>query len=229
MSSQIRKYRLKVRAEKQAATRQRIVEATAALHEEVGPAKTTVVEIARRAGVQRLTVYNNFPTERELFDACGQHWTNLNPTPDPSAALAINDPDERLRAVLGPLFAWYRKHARAIEHLQRDRMVIPAFDAVMSIRMDQQLAQLADALSSGFAPDGHQAKMVHAAVALALDFWTWRRLANERMSDSDAATVMVGAVRASAHNTRLASSVDARQSRPGAGRKKRTGATVDLR
>ena len=200
MSSQIRKYRLKVRAERQAGTRQRIVEATAALHEEVGPARTTVAEIARRAGVQRLTVYNNFPTETELFDACAQHWSYLNPPPDPSAALKIHDADERLRAVLGPLFRWYREHARAIEHLQRDRLVIPALDAVMRIRMDQQLAHLADALTSGFASAGRRAKTVHAAVALALDFWTWRRLADEALSEDDAATVMVGAVRASARD-----------------------------
>src|SRR5436190_63027 len=61
MSSQTRKYELKERAERQEATRRRIVEATVALHEEVGPARTTVAEIARRAGVQRLTVYNHFP------------------------------------------------------------------------------------------------------------------------------------------------------------------------
>ena len=67
MSSESRKYELKARAEKQADTRRRIVEATSELHEEVGPARTTVAEIARRAGVQRLTVYNNFPNETELF------------------------------------------------------------------------------------------------------------------------------------------------------------------
>src|ERR1700716_4009671 len=88
MSSQIRKYELRARAEKQDETRRRIVEATAALHEEVGPARTTVAEIARRAGVQRLTVYNYFPIETELFDACGRHSMETNPPPDPSAALA---------------------------------------------------------------------------------------------------------------------------------------------
>ena len=46
MSSQIRKYELKARAEKQAETRRRIVEATLSLHEDVGPARTT----ATRAG-----------------------------------------------------------------------------------------------------------------------------------------------------------------------------------
>ena len=60
MSTETRKYSLKARAERQAETRRRIVEATAELHTEVGPAQTTVAEIARRAGVQRLTVYNNF-------------------------------------------------------------------------------------------------------------------------------------------------------------------------
>src|SRR5207237_9442854 len=102
MSSQIRKYELKARAEKQAATRRRIVEATSALHEEVGPARTTVAEIARRAGVQRLTVYTHFPNETELFDACGQHWMERNAQPDPSAALALADPHDHLRPVLGP-------------------------------------------------------------------------------------------------------------------------------
>lgn len=202
MSSQIRKYELRVRAEKQAETRRRIVEATSALHEEVGPARTTVAEIARRAGVQRLTVYNNFPNETELFDACGQHSMERNPPPDPSEALAIGSPDERVRAVLGPLYLWYRKNARGTENLQRDRLVMPALDAVMRIRMDRSLGSLADALVNGFASKGRSPKGVHAAVALALDFWTWRRLAGEGMSDDGAAALMVGAVQAAAQDQR---------------------------
>jgi len=200
MSSQIRKYELKARAEKQAATRRRIVEATSALHEEVGPARTTVAEIARRVGVQRLTVYTHFPNETELFDACGQHWMDGNAPPDPSVALAIHNPGERLRAVLGPLYRWYRKNARTVENLQRDRLVMPAFDAVMKIRMDRQFASLADVLASGFARQGRRAKGVRAAVALALDFWTWRRLASEGTSDDAAAALMVGAAKAAAQD-----------------------------
>jgi AcrR family transcriptional regulator len=200
MSSQIRKYELKARAEKQAETRRRIVEATLALHQEVGPAQATVAEIARRAGVQRLTVYNHFPNETELFDACGQHSMEKNPPPDPSAALALDSPDERLRAVLGPLYRWYRKNARATENLQRDRLVLPALDTVMRIRMDKQFAYLADTLAAGFAPNGRPAKGVRAAVGLALDFWTWRRLAGEGMSDDAAAALMVGAVKTAAQD-----------------------------
>jgi hypothetical protein len=68
----------------------------------------------------------------------------------------------------------------------------------MKIRMDHQFANLAGALASGFAPEGGPATGLRAAVALALDFWTWRRLAGEGMSDGDAAALMVGAVNAAA-------------------------------
>src|SRR5205823_533213 len=176
MSSETRTYELKARAEKQAETRRRIVEATAALHTEVGPARTTVAEIARRAGVQRLTVYNNFPDEKELFDACGAYWLSENPPPDPAAALGMKNPTERLHAVLVPLYRWYRNTARTIENMQRDRLVMPALDAVMRIRLDRQFDDLSTALAAGFT-QGHSKQGVRAAVALAIDFWTWRRLA----------------------------------------------------
>ncbi len=197
MSTQKRQYELKARAERQQATRQRIIDATAALHEEVGPARTTVVEIARRAGVQRLTVYNNFPDDWALFDACGAHWMAANPFPDVSAALAANDPAERLRVVLIALYTWFREHQRTTENMQRDRLLLPALDQVMNVRMDQQMDGMASMLASGF-PASTTPGGVRAAVALALDFWTWRRLSREGMKDSDAAFVMVNAVRAAA-------------------------------
>src|SRR2546421_8565087 len=195
MSSERRKYALKARAEKQAATRRRIVEATSALHTEVGPARTTVAEIARRAGVQRLTVYNNFPDEKELFEACGAYWLSENPPPDPAAALRMKHPAERLRAVLVPLYSWYRNTARTIENMQRDRLVMPPLDAVMRIRLDRQFDDLAKALAAGFTQSARSRQGVRAAVALAIDFWTWRRLAGEGMSDAAAAALMVGAVK----------------------------------
>src|SRR4051794_32341596 len=74
MAASRRAYEQRERARSTADTRQRIVEATVALHEEVGPAKTTVAETARRAGVTRLTVYTHFPEDRELFAACSQHF-----------------------------------------------------------------------------------------------------------------------------------------------------------
>ena len=65
-----RKYTLKKRADQQAQTRQRIVEAAVDLHGSVGPAATTISMVAERAGVQRHTLYAHFPDERSLFLAC---------------------------------------------------------------------------------------------------------------------------------------------------------------
>ncbi len=195
MSTEKRQYRLRARADQQQATRLRIIQATAALHDEVGPARPTVSEIARRAGVQRLTIYNNFPDEADLFEACGAHWMAQHPLPDLSAAFAEVDPVERFRHVLTGLYGWYRDTKRSNEHLQRDRLLMPALDAVMSIRMDQQMAYLADQLAAGF-QDARDPLEVRAVVALALDFWTWRRLSHEGITDTGAAGAMANAVRA---------------------------------
>jgi AcrR family transcriptional regulator len=170
-----RKYELKARAEKQADTRRRITEATVALHEEVGPARTTVTEVARRAGVTRLTVYNNFPEERDLFAACQGYWLELHPPP----AL---DPSQGAEAVLRLLYAWYRETARMAENVRRDRASVPALDALMSDTADARMAGLANAL--GAVP----------LVALALDFWTWRRLAAEGLADDEAAALMASVI-----------------------------------
>src|SRR5436305_15012773 len=108
-SSEKRKYALKVRGERQEETRRRIVEATAALHGEVGPARTTVAEIARRAGVQRLTVYTHFPDEEQLIAACQAHYYAQQPPPNLEEVLTIEEPGERLYAVLALLYGWYRQ------------------------------------------------------------------------------------------------------------------------
>ena len=52
-----RNYTKTRRAENQAETRQRIVEAAMGLHGEIGPTATTISMIADRAGVQRHTLY----------------------------------------------------------------------------------------------------------------------------------------------------------------------------
>jgi AcrR family transcriptional regulator len=194
MSIEKRKYELRARAERQRETRRRIAAATAELHEDVGPARTTIAEIARRAGVQRLTVYKNFPNEYELFAACQRRFLVENPPPDPSAAFAIADPGERLEAVLRDLYRWYRRTERTSANVRRDREIVPALDSLMADTTDARAAELADALAAGFAESRRPRREVGAAVALALDFSTWRRLAKEGLSDAAAARLMTKAV-----------------------------------
>ncbi len=103
-----RRYQQKRRAEQQAETRQRIVEAMVDLHREVGPARTTISAIAERAGVERLTVYRHFPDERSMFEACTSHYATQVPGPDPAAWAGIEEPAERLRAALLAFYDYYR-------------------------------------------------------------------------------------------------------------------------
>jgi AcrR family transcriptional regulator len=208
-SEKPRRYELKARAESQAETRARIVQATMELHQEVGPARTTVTEIARRAGVQRLTVYNHFPQEAELFGACQAHWMTLHPLPDLTAALTVSDPAERVRTALGALYGWYRETRPMAEKVQRDRGAVAALDQLMQETSDAGLAQIAAALAAGFGDPGRgrAARCRRAMIGLALEFWTWRRLDREGLDDHAAAEVMAEAV-AGAGSTRV-------RSRPG--------------
>ena len=187
-----RKYELKARAESERQTRARIVQATMELHKEVGPAKTTVAEVARRAGVTRLTVYNHFSEESALFRACQTQWMQLHPLPDFSAALALADPSERVRSVLRGFYAWYRWTAPMAEKIQRDRGAVPALDALMARTADARLTQLSDALAAGFGRGGRGAS--RPLIRLALDFWTWRRLGAEGLSERTAADLMTSTI-----------------------------------
>jgi AcrR family transcriptional regulator len=190
MSTQKRRYELKARAEAQQATRARIAAAASDLHEEVGVAKTTVAEIARRAGVQRLAVYNHFPDLHALLRACSAHWLAEHPRPDLGPAFALEDPAERLRAALTAIYGWYRENARMQQRVLGERATVPELDAWMARSSDRALAELAAGLSAGF--DRPEA---HALVALALDFWTWQRFDREGLDDVAAAELMAGVVR----------------------------------
>jgi AcrR family transcriptional regulator len=194
MSSEKRRYTLKARAERQAETRQRIVEAAVALHQEVGPARTTVSEIARRAGVQRLTVYNNFPDEGELFAVCQGHFLERHPPPNPAPALGLGDPRDRVEHILGDLYAWYRATEAMSGNVQRDRSFEPALDSLLCETWDARIAGLAGTLGAGFTSDGKQAERLVALIRVALDFWTWKRLAAADVDDSAAAELMADAI-----------------------------------
>ena len=180
-----RKYELKRRAESQDETRRRIVEATVALHADVGPARTTISAIAERAGVQRLTVYRHFPDERSLLGACSAHWLAADPPPEPAAWAAILDVDERCRTALTELYGWYRREQAMIANVDRDAPTWPA------------LAEIADrepfvaAAVGALARSRGRRKRVRAALGHAVEFSTWRSLCvGQGLSEAEAAAVM---------------------------------------
>ena len=161
-----RRYELKERARSQEATRRRIVEATVALHREVGPARTTIAEVARRAGVGRVTVYNHFPDETALLGACSAQFVADNPPPDPGAWAAIENPARRLREALRELYGYYRDNEAMLANVTRDAALVPALAEVMGeqgaerarARHAEGAARRARAARLAVAPDGRRGR-----------------------------------------------------------------------
>jgi AcrR family transcriptional regulator len=183
VKSQRRKYVLRRRAEAQAETRQRIVEAAIALHEALGPARTTIQAVAERAEVGRPTVYRHFPDERSLFNACSAHYLALHPPPDPAAWSSIGDPDVRLRTALARTYAWYRETAAMFASVFRDLPDVPALSKVMAPLLARQEAIVANLVGALASPS---ARLTRACVRHALALDTWRSFAiEEGLSDSE--------------------------------------------
>ena len=190
-----RRYELRRRAERQAETRRRIVEATVALHEALGPARTTISDIAARAGVERATVYRHFPDERALLAACTGHYVALNPLPDPAPWADIADPEARLRAGLAEVYAYHRRTERMSDRAARDLPDAPVLREVLAPEF-ASWARVRDALAAGWpVPEGRRA-LVAAAVGHAVAFPTWRSLVREQgLDDAQAVAAMAAMVR----------------------------------
>jgi AcrR family transcriptional regulator len=193
-----RKYEKKVRAEQQAETRQRIVEAMVALHREVGPARTTISAVAERAGVERLTVYRHFPDERSMFEACTTHYATEVPGPDPAGWADIEDPTERLRTALLAFYDYYRRAEDVLAHAARDVPQLPALAAVLRPQV-QFVGRVREDLVERWGMAGASRARLAAAIGHALRFDTWQSLARgEGLKDADAAELMVVLARAAA-------------------------------
>lgn len=180
-----RTYVLHKRAETQAATRQRIIETTVALHQEVGPAQTHIAEVARRAGVERATVYKHFPLDGELFAACSAHWRSLHPMPDPHGWADIADHGQRLRTGLEAVYGWYGETRTMTANVLRDSPTLPALEAIISAGLLRNLDRLTDTLVAPFGASGRRTKRINFACRAAIDFEFWRRL--EPLGNKEAA------------------------------------------
>lgn len=168
-----RTYTLKRRADAQAETRRRIVEAAVALHGELGPALTSLSAVAERAGVQRNTLYAHFPDERSLLLACSAASLERDPLPDPTAWQEVKDRRERLAVGLGALYAWYGRNAQLAGCVLRDAEIHPPVREIAALRYGPAMASYEAILGAGMAP----AQL--ALLRLGLNFFTWRNLVLE--------------------------------------------------
>jgi AcrR family transcriptional regulator len=164
-----RSYTKGKRADREAETRQRIVEAALALHGEIGPNATTISMIAERAGVQRHTVYAHLPDERATLMACSGLHLEREPPPSPEGWSALA-PRERLRTALTALYGWFDRNERLLALVERDIETNDTLREVSELRFGPAMGAIHDSVAEGLGPKGK------AALSLAMSFHTWRTL-----------------------------------------------------
>ncbi|MGW1914895.1 TetR family transcriptional regulator [Streptomyces sp. NPDC002076] len=92
-------------------TAERILEATEEVLRRHGPAKATVVDVARALGVSHGSVYRHFRTKAALREAVTKRWLDRTSAKLAGIAVADGTPEERLRAWLAALFEAKRHKA----------------------------------------------------------------------------------------------------------------------
>jgi len=192
-----RKYELRKRAERMEATRRRITEAAMELHRTVGPAATRISDVARRAGVQRITVYDHFPDEAALFAACSAHWRALHPAP---AIEELVSDEAGVAGALRALYRWYRETEPMTANVLRDAALLPALRSVVDGGLGRYLETSRKALSHAVATDGAARERTKAAIRAATDFHFWRALAP--LGDDEAAALGAALVAAAVSSPR---------------------------
>jgi AcrR family transcriptional regulator len=185
-----RKYEKQKRAEREQATRQRIVEAAVELHEAVGGAGATPTVIAERAGVGRVTYYRHFPDQRSLLSACTSHYLGQNPPPDPTGWTALPDPAERLRAALADLYAWYDRAGGMLARAEQEMPSNPILAELMT-PFKQYLSGIRELLLQEWRNGSEPPPELPAAIGHAIAFSTWQSLVREQGLTHDQAIDLI--------------------------------------
>lgn len=170
-----RRYRMKKRAAAQDETRERIVRATMALHDEKGVANTSFADVASRAGVGAATVLRHFPTVGDLVSACGQHVVAQMRPPSPADApgifAGIDTTQGRLKRLVQELDAFYSRGDLRLAAAANDRNRVPELDNFLRSVEAGVAALVREALA--IERPGEQLAGVVMAVC---DIAVWRRI-----------------------------------------------------
>lgn len=193
-----RKYKKTKRAEQQEHTRERIVEATVALHEELGPANTSIKAIAERAGVQRLTVYRYFPDDISLFQACTSHWLSFNPPPDIAVWQEIEGAKEKTAKALLAFFKYYRDTETMWAGAYRDVGDIAALREVLK-GFEEYIDQVRDGLLEPWKLAGKSKQQLSITLRHCLRFASWQSLKREKLKDQQIVDLVMDWILSKSH------------------------------
>jgi AcrR family transcriptional regulator len=187
-----RSYRQTKRAEQVAETRRRIVEAAIKLHTTIGPARTSLSQVARGAGISRPTLYAHFPDESALLRACTFHSVASDPPPDPQTWVEVTSARERVRRGLGELYDYFERNESLTANILRDMYTVPAMKELNVPILETAFTQMGEILAAGFEDRTKAVRQRRrAAVAVALSLGTWQVLVRQQgLTRSRAVDVM---------------------------------------
>ncbi|HEX6026260.1 MAG TPA: helix-turn-helix domain-containing protein [Solirubrobacter sp.] len=192
-----RKYTMTRRASAVAQTRQRIIDATRALHTEQGVAVTSWDDIAERAGVGVGTVYRHFRTLDDLLPACGEISMQVvaPPIPEqvPQLFEGIDEPAARIERLVREVFAMYERGAPELRVIRSEPHVHPSIGETGET-IEASLTALVDEAVKPFGITSNDRAIVRAMV----DFGTWEALRNQGLAPAaavDAVCRMLAALR----------------------------------
>ena len=186
----MRSYRQGRRRDTAAETRRRLVEATAALHNEQGIAATSMKQIAERAGVSIGAAYHHFPSYDDAIRACGAHHFEAHPLPHPSSFRGVQELKDRILLLARALFALYGA-VPGMESAYADRRRFASLEAAMA-QLDRGIEALLRAAMAPLVLDDHARPVV---LALLHDSF-YRRLAAAGLELDAAAAEAAGLIAA---------------------------------
>jgi AcrR family transcriptional regulator len=210
-----RPYQQRARARQREEVHRRITLAAVELHGSVGPAQTTVSDIAEHAGVRRATVYNHFPTDLELLESCSSHWFSENPPPNPGDWAAIADPVQRVRVAFLAMYEYYDRGKTMLGNVLRDTPQVPALQEILRQKWWPLQETMVGILAHGWShpesdppaksrPSRQEPNLSHdvdpeirASLRVALDFFTWKTLNASGLSNQEAARLAAAWIEAS--------------------------------
>ena len=157
-------------ADRAAATRERILEAAELLLRRHGPAKTSVVDVARALGMSHANIYRHFASKAALQDAVAERW--LHTVSDPLAELAdaSGPAGARLEAwVLALAAAKRRKVLQDPEIFATYHAIVELARGVVESHVATLRGQLARIIRAGIASGEFAPTDPDAAAAAVLD------------------------------------------------------------
>ncbi|MBP2402787.1 TetR family transcriptional regulator [Streptomyces syringium] len=131
-------------------TPDRILEATEDVLRRFGPAKATVVDVARALGVSHGSVYRHFGSKAALREAVTERWLDQSHAELSAVAEAAGPAGPRLRAWLTALFAAKRRKSGSDPELFATYMVLVGENSgVVDRHIETMIEQLAGIVENG--------------------------------------------------------------------------------